>query len=210
MLEVGILYSSLLIAQVQKPPRQFLQLKNQLEKYGFEVIIKLPPRRGAYGLLQVANKKIWINPVVFDLHIANPTLVHESVHAAQLCAGKGKMKTLGLDIQPIPAARRLFLRYTNIHRQDLEREAYAVQTQPNSFEIATTLLQKHCIPLSVSQKSTPLLLPPRGEVTHSKVGLTQLAYFFCSSHPPVPKTPPGDFPQGVLRFPLNFCSKNVK
>ncbi|MDJ0733022.1 MAG: hypothetical protein QNJ47_02885 [Nostocaceae cyanobacterium] len=144
MLEIAILYSSLLIAQVQKPPQQFLELKNKLEKYGFEVIIDLPPKRGTYGLLKVADKKIWINPVVFDLQIANPTLVHESVHAAQLCAGKGKMKTLGLKIQPIQAARRLFLRYTNIHRQDLEREAYAVQTQPNSFELATALLQKHC------------------------------------------------------------------
>lgn len=54
------------------------------------------------------------------------------------------MKALGLKIQPIPDARRLFLRYTNTHRQDLEREAYAVQTQTNSFELATNLLQKHC------------------------------------------------------------------
>ncbi len=144
MLKIAILYSSLLIAQIHKPPPEFLELKNHLEKYGFEVIIELPPKRGAYGLLSVTDKKIWINPVVFDLQIANPTLVHESVHAAQLCAGKGKMQTLGLDIQPIAAARRLFLRYTNIHRQDLEREAYAVQTQPNSLELATTLLAKYC------------------------------------------------------------------
>ncbi len=145
MLKIAIQISSLLIAQIEKPPQQFLELENQLKKYGFEVIIELPPKRGAYGLLKVSNKKIWINPVVFDLQIATPTLIHESVHAAQLCAGKGKMKSLGLNIQPIQAARRLFLRYTNIHRQDLEREAYAVQTQPNSFELATTLLQKHCL-----------------------------------------------------------------
>ena len=144
MLEIAVLGFSLLIAQIQKPPQEFLELKRQLEKHGFEVIIELPPKRGSYGLLRVTNKKIWINPVVFDLQIANPTLIHESVHAAQLCVGKGRMKTLGLDIQPIQAARRLFLRYTNIHRQNLEREAYAVQTQPNSFELATTLLQKHC------------------------------------------------------------------
>ncbi|MGD1874708.1 MAG: hypothetical protein ACFB02_16840 [Mastigocoleus sp.] len=143
MLKIAILYSSLLIAQVQKPPQQFLELKNQLETYGFEVKIELPPKRGAYGSLRT-DKKIWINPVVFDLQIATPTIIHESVHAAQLCAGKGKMKTLGLKIQPMKAARRLFLRYKNTHRQDLEREAYAVQTQPNSFELATNLLQKHC------------------------------------------------------------------
>lgn len=144
MLEIAILSSSLLIAQTQNPPAKFLNLKNQLENYGFEVRIELPPKRGAYGLLKVAEKTIWINPVVFDLQFATPTLVHESVHAAQLCAGKGKMKILGLKIKPTIATRRLFLRYKNIHRQDLEMEAYTVQTQPNSFELATNLLKKYC------------------------------------------------------------------
>ena len=144
MLEIAVLYSSLLISQTQKPPQKFVNLKNQLEKYGFEVIIELPPKRGAYGLLRQADKKIWINPVVFDVQIATPTLIHESVHAAQLCAGKGKMQLLGLDIQPIRTARRFFLRYTNSHIRNLEREAYAVQTQPNSFELATNLLKKEC------------------------------------------------------------------
>ncbi len=144
MLEIAILSSSLLIAQNQIPPPKFLELKNQLQKYGFEVVIELPPKRGAYGLFKPTNKKIWINPVVFDLQFATPTLIHESVHAAQFCAGKGKMQTLGLKIQPTIATRRLFLRYNNIHRQDLEMEAYTVQTQPNSFKLATTLLQKYC------------------------------------------------------------------
>ena len=144
MLEITILSASLLIAQTQNSSPKFLELKNQLEKSGYKVIIQLPPKRGAYGLLKVADKKIWINPVVFDLNIATPVIIHESVHAAQLCAGKGKMKTLNLNIRPIPAARRLFLRYKNTQRQDLEREAYAVQTQPNSFQIATALLKKYC------------------------------------------------------------------
>jgi hypothetical protein len=56
----------------------------------------------------------------------------------------GKLTTLGLDIQPINYARPFFLRYADVHRQDLEREAYAVQTQPNSFELATSLLQQNC------------------------------------------------------------------
>lgn len=144
MLEIAALYSSLLIAQAPAPSQKFLDLKSQLEKYGFQVVLELPPKRGAYGLLSASRKKIWINPVVFDLNIANPTLIHESVHAAQVCAGKGKIKALGLKIQPIRNARRLFLRYKNTHRQDLEREAYAVQTQSNSFELATNLLNKYC------------------------------------------------------------------
>ena len=97
MLEIAALYSSLLIAQTPAPSQQFLDLKSQLEKSGFQVVIELPPKRGAYGLLSESRKKIWINPVVFDLNIANPTLIHESVHAAQVCAGKGKIQSFGFE-----------------------------------------------------------------------------------------------------------------
>lgn len=144
MIKTVLLTSLLLITQAPNREQQFIQLKNQLEKSGFQVIIQLPPRRGAYGLLEEKSQKIWINPVVFDLHISTQTLIHESVHAAQVCAGKGKIRALGLKIEPINYARPLFMRYTDIHRQDLEREAYAVQTQPNNFELAMNLLQKYC------------------------------------------------------------------
>ncbi|MBV6622938.1 MAG: hypothetical protein KI793_08300 [Rivularia sp. (in: Bacteria)] len=144
MLKITAIFASLLIAQTPAPSQQFLDLKAQLEKHGFQVVLELPPKRGAYGLLSASRKKIWINPVVFDLNIANPTLIHESVHAAQVCAGNGKIKPLGLKIQPITNARRLFLRYKDTHRQDLEREAYAVQTQSNSFDLAMNLLNKYC------------------------------------------------------------------
>ncbi|BBD65427.1 hypothetical protein NIES4072_08980 [Nostoc commune NIES-4072] len=144
MSKTFILNSLLLLSQIPNPEVKFLDLKNKLEKKGFQVIIALPPKRGAYGLLREADKKIWINPVVFELGIGTQTLIHETVHAAQVCAGKGKIKTLGLDIQPINYARPFFKRYTDMKRQDLEREAYAVQTQPNSFELAVSLLQQHC------------------------------------------------------------------
>ncbi|MDZ8240993.1 MAG: hypothetical protein RMZ69_28185 [Nostoc sp. ChiQUE01a] len=144
MIETVLLNSLLLLSQVGTPDKRFLDLKNQLEKFGFQVIIQLPPKRGAYGLLQESRKKIWINPVVFDLKIGTQTIIHEAVHAAQVCAGKGKIKTLGLNIQPINYARPFFMQYADVHRQDLEREAYAVQTQPNSFELAISLLQQHC------------------------------------------------------------------
>ncbi|MEA5509131.1 hypothetical protein VB715_05075 [Crocosphaera sp. UHCC 0190] len=133
-----------IIVQASRESLEFTTLKKDLEKAGFEVIFALPPQRGAYGLLQVETKKIWINPVVFDLNISLPTLIHESVHAAQVCAGKGKITTLRLEVEPINYARPFFQQYSDIHRQDLEREAYAVQTQPNSFELALSLLQKHC------------------------------------------------------------------
>lgn len=133
-----------ILAQNREKNEKFNQLKQELEKAGFDVILALPPKRGAYGLLQVTTKKIWINPVVFDLHIALPTIIHESVHASQVCAGNGEIVALGLTLEPINQARPFFQRYTDIHRKDLEREAYTVQTQPNSFELALSLLRENC------------------------------------------------------------------
>ncbi|MEH1940848.1 MAG: hypothetical protein V7L01_11605 [Nostoc sp.] len=144
MIQTLLLTSLLFISQVSTREEKFINLKKQLENQGFQVIIELPPKRGAYGLLREADKKIWINPVVFELHIATQTLIHEAIHAAQLCAGKGKIKTLGLNIQPSNYARPFFMRYADVHRQDLEREAYAVQTQLNSYELAVSLLKKYC------------------------------------------------------------------
>ncbi len=141
---VEVIENSQIIAKNSEKNEQFNQLKQELEKAGFEVIIALPPKRGAYGLLQVSTKKIWINPVVFELNIALPTLIHESVHASQVCAGNGEITLLGLTLEPISQARPFFQGYTDSHRRDLEREAYTVQTQPNSFELALSLLREHC------------------------------------------------------------------
>lgn len=144
MIQTFLLTSFLFISQLPNLEPKFINLKNQLENQGFQIIIELPPKRGAYGLLREVDRKIWINPVVFELHIGTQTLIHEAVHAAQVCAGKGKIKTLGLNIQPSNYARPFFMRYTDVHRQDLEKEAYAVQTQPNSYELAISLLEKYC------------------------------------------------------------------
>jgi hypothetical protein len=138
------LISTFLISSSPIADPQLVALKTQLEKLGFPVIFQLPPQRGAYGLLDPSTRRIWLNPVVFDLEIANPTLIHEAVHAAQLCAGKGKMQALGLALEPLNYARPFFFRYSDVHRRDLEREAYAVQTQPNRFELALALLQQNC------------------------------------------------------------------
>ncbi|MDJ0659962.1 MAG: hypothetical protein QNJ42_10815 [Crocosphaera sp.] len=144
IMPIKLVEDSQIIAQNSKKNEQFNQLKQELETAGFEVILDLPPKRGAYGLLQVNTKKIWINPVVFDLHIALPTLIHESVHASQVCAGNGEITTLGVTLEPMNQARPFFQGYTDIHRKDLEREAYTIQTQPNSFELALSLLRENC------------------------------------------------------------------
>jgi len=71
-------------------------------------------------------------------------LIHETVHAIQYCVGNGNLQTIGLDIEPIPQAQPFFKRYVDTHSQAIEQEAYTVQTQPNSYELARSLLEQHC------------------------------------------------------------------
>ena len=158
MLKSFLASSFILISQLPNPDPEFTQLKTQLESYGFKVNIAIlpefnPPKqqpdlrrinRKPYGALHSPTKSIWINPIVFELGIANATLIHETVHAAQYCAGDGNITKLNLDLQPIPQALPFFKRYLNTQRQDLEREAYTVQTQANSYELARSLLDRHC------------------------------------------------------------------
>ncbi len=154
-----LLNSVLLISQSVNPDPNFIQLKNQLQDYGFRVSIAIPPDvqlpkqqtdfqrrrlRKPYGLLNAADKSIWINPIVFELGIDRPVLIHEAVHAAQYCKGNGSLQSLELDIKPIKQAQPFFKRYTDVHKQALEKEAYTVQTQTNSYELAIDLLEKHC------------------------------------------------------------------
>ena len=134
----------ILVAQVPIQESSFEMLKKQLEQANFQVILDLPPQRGAYGLLKADSKKIWINPVVFDLGIAEQTLIHEAVHAAQVCKGKGKLSLLGLEIDPLIYAQPFFMHYADADRKELEREAYAVQTQSNRVELVLSLLKKYC------------------------------------------------------------------
>lgn len=137
----------------------FISLKTQLENYGFQVNLAIPPDfslpeqqsdfvrrsvRKPYGVLNTSKKAIWINPIVFELGNSTAVLIHEAVHAAQYCAGDGKIQTIGIDIEPIPQARPLFNRYLNLHSRAVEKEAYAVQTQSNSYELVKFLLEQHC------------------------------------------------------------------
>jgi len=135
----------LLLLALDIPPSQteFIQLKTVLQGYGFSLRFDIPPERGAYGLLDSRNKTIWIDPLVFDLGIAQPTLVHEAVHAAQYCYGKGKPQPMGLSLEPPAIARRFFLRYEGLRRQ-LETEAYTIQVQPDRLDLVINLLHKYC------------------------------------------------------------------
>ncbi len=158
MLTSLLLSSTILVSQAPNADSDFRQLKSQLESYGFQVNIAIPPDsnlpnqqiglrrrvRKPYGLFNSQNKSIWINPIVFELGNSNATLIHETVHATQYCVGNGNLQTIGLDIEPIPQALPFFKRYVDTHSQAIEQEAYTVQTQPNSYELVRSLLEKHC------------------------------------------------------------------
>ncbi len=132
------------------PENKFDNLRKQLEDYGFTVKIEPPPRRSTYGLLQTTTKTIWINPIVFDLKIALPTLIHEATHAAQVCVGNGEISPLELSLTAPNISRRFFMRYNHGLRRHLEAQAYTIQTHPDGYELVTQLLQQHCT-LSVNR-----------------------------------------------------------
>lgn len=140
----AMLSSQVVVAQGMNTDPEFTNLQQQLTELNFKVLIAPPPQQGAYGLLNARSRTIWIHPLTFDLGIASPVLVHEAVHAAQTCKGNGQLEALGLEIEPLIYSRPFWMRYGDIHRQDLEREAFTIQTQPNRFELIASLLKSYC------------------------------------------------------------------
>ncbi len=140
----GMLSAQVVVAQGITADPEFTNLQQQLTELNFKVLIAPLPQQGAYGLLNASSRTIWIHPLTFDLGIASPVLVHEAVHAAQTCKGNGQLESLELEIEPLIYARPFWMRYGDIYRQDLEREAFAIQTQPNRFELIASLLKSYC------------------------------------------------------------------
>ncbi|MDV3000923.1 MAG: hypothetical protein N5P05_002529 [Chroococcopsis gigantea SAG 12.99] len=122
---------------------EFAELQQLLQSFNFRVLLEPTPVRGAYGMLNIKTRTIWIHPVVFDLGIARPTLIHEATHAAQLCKGGNKVEALGLRMQPPPMTRNFFMHYEGYTRQ-IEAEAYTIQVQPDGLSLVTSLLKKYC------------------------------------------------------------------
>ena len=153
------LFSLLVAVTPSVPPElgsdpQITQLVETLERLGFPVRWEQPPVWGTYGLLEVKERSIWINPVVFELGIAQPTIVHEAVHAVQCCAAAAQapslpqsiedLSPLGLGITPSPLVRPYILQYSNSQRRQLELEAYALQAEPDRVDRAIELLEQYC------------------------------------------------------------------
>ncbi len=137
------------LAQSDRDNLEFNYLEQKLNNYGFTVKQEIPPYQSRYGIRpygSVSSQKptVWINPVVFDLGNATSTLVHETVHVAQLCQGdRTTFKLLNLEIDPPKITHPYFLRYHS-YRREIEAEAYTVQVQPNRVELAGKLLEQNC------------------------------------------------------------------
>lgn len=122
---------------------EFERLQRILEQANFVVKLELPPKTGSYGLLELATRTVWVNPVVFELGIAEHTLVHEAVHAAQLCGSHGDIGPLALGLEPPLVVRPYFMRYQGIRRL-VEAEAYTVQALDNRVDYVIELVNTHC------------------------------------------------------------------
>ncbi|ELS02134.1 hypothetical protein Xen7305DRAFT_00018450 [Xenococcus sp. PCC 7305] len=148
-LVILFLVSSLVFANLAYSNNsEFNRLEQILTGYGFIVKQEIPPKINnsglrPYGLMNSKTKTIWINPVVFELGNARSVLIHEAVHAAQTCAGKGQISLVNLDLEPPQFTRPYFMRYHS-YRREIEAQAYTVQVQPDSLAIVIELLEQNC------------------------------------------------------------------
>ena len=93
------------------------------------------------------TKTIWVHPITEAMGIMPQTFVHEAVHAVQACK-TGKMKPLGYKPAVGYAVDRavfntLYRNYTS-RKWAIEKEAFAIQAQPNRITLLMGLMVEHC------------------------------------------------------------------
>ena len=118
-----------------------------LNKKGFKIKNELPPKKRAYGLYENSTKTIWISPITKKLGIYKNVLVHEAVHAAQSCP-RGFLTKLNIPIKLNSSQEKIIkMKLVNhySHRNFLlEKEAFSIQTLPNSVETISKEIKKRC------------------------------------------------------------------
>ncbi len=123
------------------------ELKESLAKAGFKVKFEKPPMQGAYGLVNIKRKTIWVAPITHEMGIFRATFIHEAVHAAQTCR-TGKLQPIGWKLDVDDAVQLaiesiLYRKYTS-EKYDIEREAFLMQGQPNAVTKINKELIDHC------------------------------------------------------------------
>ena len=121
-------------------------LQQTLLSHGFQIEVRQPPG-GAYGRFISSRKLLEISPLVGDLGITRPVLLHEAVHAAQSCPD-GQLTLLKLDRQSSPVVESRIRYLLNNHysqkHQALEQEAFRLQSQPDAEALIIAALERRC------------------------------------------------------------------
>ena len=123
-------------------------LQQALIRHGFQIEVRQPPGK-AYGRFLPASKRLEISPLVRDLGITRPVLLHEAVHAAQSCP-PGTLSLLGIKRQA-SAVVESRIRYLLSHHYpqahgSLEQEAFRLQSQPDAEALIIAALNQRCQP----------------------------------------------------------------
>ena len=121
-------------------------LQQVLLRHGFRIEVRQPPGR-AYGRFIPSRKLLEISPLVRDLGITRPVLLHEAVHAAQSCP-EGRLTPLKLQRQSSPVVesriRYLLSHHYSQEHQLLEQEAFRLQSQPDAEALIIAALNQRC------------------------------------------------------------------
>ena len=121
-------------------------LQQALLRHGFRIEARQPPGR-AYGRFISSQKLLEISPLVRDLGITRPVLLHEAVHAAQSCPD-GRLTPLKLQRRSSPVVesriRYLLTHHYSQEHQLLEQEAFRLQSQPDAEALIIAALNQRC------------------------------------------------------------------
>ena len=134
-------------APVEAFPANLRPIADALEKRGWKVLLKQPPRKGIYGLANSKKKTIWVHPITEEMGIMSQTFVHEAVHAVQSCPD-GVLSPIGWNAQVAPVVEReisaILLKKYRASTRVLEREAFFIQGQRNGPMLILNELKKRC------------------------------------------------------------------
>ena len=130
------------------PAADLGELQRSLRRHGFTIEVRQPPGR-AYGRFIPAERRLEISPLVRDLGITRPVLLHEAVHAAQSCP-HGSLSLIGVQRPVDPAVgsriRYLLRNHYKPNSAAVEQEAFVIQSQPDAEQLIITALNQRCSP----------------------------------------------------------------
>ena len=137
---------ALLLLALPAPAADLEELQRSLLRHGFSIDVRQPPGK-AYGRFIPAEKRLEISPLVRELGITRPVLLHEAVHAAQSCPD-GALSLIGVQRPVDPAVesqiRYLLRNHYKPNEAAVEQEAFVIQSQPDAEQLIITALNQRC------------------------------------------------------------------